>query len=203
MQAQKFTPFPPTPAKERKKVFFQFTLMTLMALVMGGMLEKLLTPAFEKRALTAVTTHFEIPFHYCDTAWDWLLCILRYALPDLITLTVIFLAAFTFLNYVITDLALVYAGGRLGLSFLLLTKSSGISFAHRTIFLLFHGLMLALIWLYACQSALLSFHLKRFSSVGRLSTAPLEALRLLLFTFLYAVFAFILDGLYCLLIYIT
>ncbi len=195
--------------REQKKIIFQYGLMLVASMILGWTLKRFLSQNFLLDTANLMAKHFSIPFAFCNSAWEYLQCIFLYALPDLISFFLIFMSAFTVFNYVLVDVVLVYLGLRSGFSIGILMTAShlALSFSsslfHRICFVCLRFFILAMVFWFSYQISLQAFRIKRFSPVGRLLTDPKRIFTLCLFSVAFLALVTILNGLYCLLIYIT
>ena len=195
--------------REQKKIVFQYGLMLVASMILGWTLKRFLSQNFLLDTANLMSKHFSIPFAFCNTAWEYLQCIFLYALPDLISFFLIFMSAFTVFNYVLVDVVLVYLGLRSGFSIGILMTASHWTFSfspslfHRICFVCLRFFILVMVFWFSYQISLQAFRIKRFSPVGHLLTDPKRIFTLCLFSVAFLALVTILNGLYCLLIYIT
>ena len=193
---------------ERFKIVLQFALTVLCSFVIGLLLIRILPEQFYSASILKVSTHFETVFINCEIPYDYIRCILKYSLPDIICIITLFGVSFFTFNYVATNLVLIYNGARSGgvSAFLWAfissaTLSYGIGVLRYTVFVVFKMLLLALIFDYSCRSALYSHKLKEVSDAGRPNVKARVLLPFILHLLTYLGSAIILNGIYCFLIY--
>lgn len=197
------------PQTERAKILFQFALMTVMSLIMGGAIRSFVSGDFFTASVHSVATHFEKIFINCSTAYDYIVRIALYSLSDVILLLVICASSFSILNYVISDAVLVYNGVKFGFCATLLwgfisndLLVYNIGFTRYLVFVFFKSATILLILNYAYRAALYSIKFKRTDSLGRSRIKPRELFPFLVNTSAYVGMLLILNAIYCWLIYI-
>lgn len=193
---------------ENIKILFQFLLMLICSLTIGGVLIKSLPETFYQSLIVRVSAHFETVFINCDGIYDHIKTILLYALSDILSVAIIFVVSFSAFNYVLSDFLLVYNGIRTGASvcFLYMFISNpvfvyNIGLLRYIVFLFFKAVILILIFDYAYRAAVYSRKLKITTPSGRPNIKIKVFFPFVMYTLTYIGSLIIINGAYCWLIY--
>lgn len=193
---------------ERLKIIFQFAVTIVCSFIMGLLLIRMLPEQFYSNSVLRVSTHFETVFINCEGLYDYVLCILKYSLSDIICIVALFLVSFFTFNYVASDIVLIYNGIKIGstLSFLWAfiantALSYNLGVLRYVVVVVFKLALLILIFDYSCRSALYSHKLKVVSATGRPSVKMRALVPFVVNTIAYIGSLIIFNGIYCFLIY--
>ena len=199
----------PAMRMERVKIIFQFALMTACSFVIGILLIRMLPQSFYSDSVLKVSTHFETLFINCGSFYDYIRCILKYSLSDIICIAALFCVSFAAFNYVASDVVLIYNGIRTGsaVSFLWAFISSAelaykLGVLRYVVFVVFKSILLLLVFDYSCRAAIHSRKLKSLSPAGRPNVKPRALFPFIVNTLTYVGSVIILNGIYCFLIYV-
>ena len=184
---------------ERCKIAFQFTLMVVASIICGICISRMLSDTFISTATNKICQHFftvKVPRAFFEYFVDYL----KISAFDIALITLILIFSFSFINYVISDLILVFAGIRLGF-FARLIATSGITFADKVAFYIFKPITMAMLFAFSLLMALHSLEIRRFSSNGRLIKNRKKLYSMLICSITFIGLILISNGLYCLCIY--
>lgn len=193
---------------ERVKIIFQFAMTILCSFIMGLLLIKMLPAQFYSNSVLKVSTHFEMVFINCQSIYDYIRCILKYSLSDILCIITLFLVSFFTFNYVASDIVLIYNGIKLGstVSFLWgfiadTTLAYNLGVLRYLVFAVFKLVLIVLIFNYSCRSAIYSHKLKAVSGTGRPNVKARALIPFIVNTLTYVGSIIIINGIYCFLIY--
>lgn len=189
---------------EKTKIIFQFVLMLTASVLCGIFFTRLLSYEFLNSTLINVSRHFNAPFRGCGSFDEILSKYLEFCGCDIVCLTLLLLFSFSFINYIISDLVLIFSGFKFGMSIAVIWYFSfaRIGFGNSFTFLILRSIALVVILIYSYRMALYSLDIRKFSDNGRVVLNKKHLLSILLFTVNILGLIFIINGLYCLLIYI-
>ena len=195
---------------ERLKIGFQFLFVLVFSSTVGIILARSVSDNFYANWVFRISTHFETVFINCTSLFDYVLAVCRYSLFDLVSVIIVFAVSFSVLNYILTDIVLLYSGVKFGVSvaFLVefLKRSSSVYSVGRVrlfIFILFEFAFLALLFAYSYATARSSARLREVSSVGRPNLNATEVLKFSAKALAYVGAVLILNFLYCFLLYVS
>ncbi len=190
---------------EKRKIVFQFALMLVASVVGGICFSKLLGENIILSLTERISLHFSEQLPKIGALAQLFTTLIRITLPDFICIGILFACSFSFVNYIISDAVLVFAGFRFGLNAALI-KLAGISVigvGNSLSFWLLRGVMLPILLIFSCKMAFYSLKLRRSSSAnGRIVFDKRATLSMLFLTFTTAIAAFAINLLYCIFIYI-
>lgn len=189
---------------ERCKIVFQFVLMLIASVLCGIFFTRLLSDEYLNSVLFDISKHFNAPFRELGEPREILMRYLSYCLSDLCCIVLVYLFSFSFINYAVTDMVIVFCGFKFGLSAALIWKITfvRIGFANCILFFALRGVLLVILLIYSYRMAIYSLHIRRFSSNGRAMIGARDFLNILLLSISVLGSILIINGLYCLLIYI-
>lgn len=185
---------------EKAKIVFQFAVM-LVASVIGGMcFSNLLTSS----ALQRFAAKLYISFNASSGEVSFIDIFTKIAVVDLVCIVLLFVFSFSFINYIVSDMILLFLGFRFGMNAAIIKLSgfSQIGLGNSLSFWVFKGLILFGIMLYTCVVAFKALELRRFGANRRPKISNKTLLHIIFFTALTMVFTLVVDGLYCLFVYI-
>lgn len=187
---------------ERFKILFQYLLVLIGSVIAGALFTFFFTENLLTQLGSNIQTHFQTIFENCNSIPQAIRLVVRYAFPELICVLLSFLFTFSMLNYLISDLILVYEGFTSGCSvFLLFRLNTGMLWEEILFGITRFGILVCFsVALY--RMALYSSQLKRFTETGRPMIHPRTVLRLILCTAIFGTLILLFDLLYCLLIYL-
>jgi len=194
---------------EKLKVAFQFFIMIFCSAFIGYVFCGLLSEELILSLTVSISTHFENTFAFCEGPLEYFGEALVYTLPEIICITFIFFASFATFNYLATDAALLFYGFRFGMSatllFLLISSDGSIyqiRYSELIIFIIFKIFLLVLLVKYSYTAAKYSYSLKKVGPLGRPDVKIKVLFPFLISSLTYMGSMMILNGIYCLLIYI-
>ena len=185
---------------EKAKIVFQFAVM-LIASVIGGMcFSNMLTES----AIQRFTAKLYISFNAMSNDVSFLNIFTEVALIDVICVALLFVFSFSFINYIVSDMVIIFLGFRFGMNAAIIKLSgfSQIGACNSLSFWIFKGIILFGIMLYACIAAFKALELRRFGANRRPRINNRSLLHIILFTLVAIVFILAVNGLYCLFVYI-
>lgn len=194
---------------ERMKILIQFLIMLLASLLAGGIFTEFLGAEALLTLSQRVSTHFVAPFAGCMGLGDAVGAVVRYSAAELICVVVTFVFSFSVLNYLTSDLILVYRGFTFGFSACLLYRMLMMEhmgyqpgWLRFFIFVGAKGCILLGFFLYSWRAALHSYELKRLNDAGRAIWNTRVMGALILGTLAFCGLILFFNGFYCLLIFV-
>lgn len=194
---------------ERMKISFLFSFVLLISSLLGILIANYISKEVYANALFRISNHFETVFLRCADFVGYVKIITLYSLSDIISILVIFAVSFSMLNYFATDIVLFYGGIKFGVSSAFLINFSkygnlpySVGGIRIFVFLMIDLAILALMLYYSCQAAISSASFRCIDTSGR---PNIRARDFLLFTIKTAACIgtiFILNTIYCFLLYI-
>jgi len=185
---------------EKAKIVFQFAVM-LITSVLGGMcFSNLMSPS----AIQRFTAKLYISFNASSVDVSFLDIFIKVALVDVICVALLFVFSFSFINYVVSDIVIIFLGFRFGMTAAII-KLSGISqigLANSLFYWILKGSILFGILLYACVAAFKALELRRFGANSRPKINSRSLLHIVVSTVVAMAFILAVNGLYCLFVYI-
>ncbi len=198
--------------KEKIKITFQYVLMLISSAVIGIIFLKILPDGYINESVFGISKHFDLIFSECDVFPDALRCILSYSTYDLVITAIIALSSFTVFNYIVSDICIICTGFKFGfsVSFLAAFISGGVTetvyrlgIMRYLIFVSFKAIIASLLIWFAYRISVISFGLKKYTSVGRTVLKPDNLVKLFLYYISFSGLILILNGMYCLFIYLV
>lgn len=185
---------------EKAKIVFQFAVM-LVASVIGGMC---FSNMLSSTAIQRFTAKLYISFNATSADVSFIDIFTKVAIVDVICVALLFVFSFSFINYIVSDMVIVFLGFRYGMSSAIIKLSdfSQIGLGNSLLFWIFKGLILFSIMFYASVAAFKALELRRFGANRRPKINNKSLLHIILFTALAMVFTLAVNGLYCLFVYI-
>lgn len=185
---------------EKAKIVFQFAVM-MVASVIGGMCFSNLLSA---SAIQRFTAKLYISLNATSADVSFLDIFIKVALVDIICVAILFVFSFSFINYIVSDIVIVFLGFRFGMNAAIIKLSgfSQIGVADSLWFWIFKGVILFGIMLYACVAAFKALELRRFGANRRPRINTKALLHIVLSSVVAIAFTLAFNGLYCLLVYI-
>lgn len=189
---------------EKAKIIFQFSLMLIVSVIGGICLAKLVRDEVSEGLSEIVCRHFLTLFTDGVELRDGVLYILRLCTADIACICIMLIFSFSFINYTVTDMVMVFCGFRFGLDVAVvfgtaLKSIGGFDFA---VFVVLRAAVALVLLAYACKTAIYSLNIRRFSYNGRLIISPKSVITAFLLTLTLLGAVLFINGLYCLLIYI-
>ena len=185
---------------EKAKIVFQFAVM-MVASVIGGMCFSNLLSA---SAIQRFTAKLYISLNATSADVSFLDIFIKVALVDIICVAILFVFSFSFINYIVSDIVIVFLGFRFGMNAAIVRLSgfSQIGLLNSLLFWIFKGIILFGMVFYACVAAFKALEIRRFSTSRRPRINNKALLKIVLSTIASAAFTLAFNGLYCLLVYI-
>ncbi|MBE6576673.1 MAG: hypothetical protein E7653_00870 [Ruminococcaceae bacterium] len=184
---------------EKIKILFQFAIMLIASIVLGVCLARVISIDLRSTATANILRHFSP--QGTKGVGDFLEY-LRYSAFDVIVVVLLVIFSFSFINYIISDIVIVMYGAKLGIASSLLLAIPEVRAFDRFVFFTFKPLLLILIVLFSYKMALFSLEIRRFSNNGRLVADRRKTLSMLLASLAFIGLILIINGLYCLCLYI-
>ncbi len=185
---------------EKAKIVFQFAVMLILSVVGGICFSNMLTPT----AIQRFTAKLYISFNASSSDVSFLDIFSKIALVDVACVLLLFVFSFSFINYVVSDITILFCGFRFGVNSAVI-KLAGfeqLGIGNSLVFWILKGLLLLFVLLYACLAAFKSLELRK-AGVSRRTTINNKSLfRIVLYTISAIIITLLIDGLYCLLIYV-
>ena len=185
---------------EKAKIVFQFAVMLIVSVIGGICFSNMLTPT----AIQRFTAKLYISFNASSpevSFWD---IFSKIALVDIACILVLFVFSFSFINYVISDIVILFLGFRFGVNSAVI-KLAGfeqLGIGNSLVFWIFKGVLLLAVVLYACLAAFKSLEFRKIGANRRTTINNKSLFRIILYTLSTIVVTLIIDGIYCLLIYV-
>jgi hypothetical protein len=185
---------------ERYKIAFQFFLMLTASIICGVCLTKILSEGLRSNAYEKIIRHF-ISAKIPRTFFEYFVDYIKMSSMDILIILGIFIFSFSFINYVVTDILIVFIGMRFGFGAFLLSSTLNVSFTDKMAFYIFKIIIIVMMFVFSYMMAVYSLEIRRFSSNGRLinSKRKLGSMIICFVTFIGLIL--ISNGLYCLCIY--
>ncbi len=188
---------------EKTKILFQFILMLVASVIGGICFSGLLGEQAIFDLTQCLSAHFNTKVTDADISF-LLVKVIRTSLIDLCGISVIFVFSFSFINYMITDLLLVFFGFKFGLNASVIAVSGPVSMGigNSLSYWLIKCGVLVIILICACKMAVRSLDMKRHSSDnGRLFFYKSTTFMLFIDTLVAIGAVLICNTLYCIFIY--
>ena len=189
---------------ERSKIIFQFVLMLIASILCGVFFVQILSDNYLDNALVNVSKHFNAPFKGHTDIEGILSSYLSYCFFDICCIVLIYIFSFSFISYAVTDITIAFCGFRFGMGIALLWQLAfvRIGFFNCGVFVVLRLLMLVVLLIYSYKMAFYSLRIRISSTNGRAVIFTKGFFSTLLFSLSAVGVTLIIDGLYCLLIYI-
>lgn len=189
---------------EKKKIVFQFALMLISAIIGGFCFSNLLSDSAVSDATLKMTEHFGVSLIKGADISDAFLGYVRFCLPDMICVLLLFVFSFSFVNYVVSDAVLVFLGVRYGINsaIIRIASFSVIGVGNSLAYWLLRAATLALFMIFSCRMAFYSLTLRRFSANGRLMIDKRALLSQVLYALTVLGSVFMINGLYCVFVFV-
>ena len=189
---------------EKAKIIFQFVLMIVASFIGGILFARLLSDTAIDKLSQNVISHFSLQLRERFYIGELIEAFFKVCRVDVACVIILFVFSFSFVNYIVTDIVLIFCGFRVGINVALMysISLSNIGYANSIIFFIFKAILIATLLFYACKMAISSLHLRRFSENGRMIADRRLLASVVLFAATVLGLTLIIDGLYCLLIYI-
>ncbi len=193
---------------EKMKISFLFSALLLLSTVCGILITNYISEELYPNSLFRVSTHFETAFLKSAGLIDSAKIIAIYSLPDIISFLIIFAASFSIVNYLISDIIIIYSGIRFGVSVaFLINFANKSSFSYSVgnvrlwLFILTNLMMLSTLLYYAYQAAISSVSFRRTDPNGRPNIKTKDFITFALKSAACIGIVFMLNTLYCFFIY--
>lgn len=186
---------------EKTKIVFQFTLMTVASAIAGMCFPRLLT----SNAIGNITGNTVKYFNTHLIGSEVINEFLRLSLVDVTCILILFIFSFSFINYVVSDLTLIFISFRFGINAAVIKLASFelVGVGASLCFWLLKGIALPAFLIFCCRMATHSLQLRRFSSSnGRMIINKKATGAMLTITLTMLGTVLIINGLYCLFLYI-
>lgn len=194
---------------EKIKISFLFSFILLISSLFGILIANCISKEIYTNALFQISNHFETIFLRCYDFVEYAKIIAFYSLSDIISLLIIFAVSFSVVNYLATDIVLFYSGIKFGVAtaFLINLSKAGnlpysVGWIRLSVFLITELSILALTLYYSYQAAISSASFKRIDTSGRPNIKTRDFLIFTLRTAACIGAIFILNAVYCFLLYI-
>ncbi len=190
--------------KETVKIIFQFFLMSIASVAGGICLAHMLDSTTVDKLSYRLSAHFASELPQTSPISFLFGIILRTELADLLCIALLLIFSFSFINYFISDIILVFLGVRYGINSAIIFcyAFTVVGLGNSLCYWLCKGVLLVLILIFACKIAILSLKLRRFTvSDGRIRLDHATVFSMLKLTFSFVCATFLFNGLYCLFIY--
>ncbi len=190
---------------EKRKIVFQFTLMLVAAVIAGICFTRFLGEGTVFGLAQKIYLHFSDKLPQNAALSYFFSTLFRIALPDLICIISLFLFSFSFVNYMVSDAVLVFAGFRFGFNAALIRLAGiySVGIGNSLSFWLLKGVMLPVLLAFSCKMALYALQLRRFSGAnGRFIFNKKATSAMILFTLWICLLSMTANLLYCIFIYI-
>ncbi len=185
---------------EKLKILFQFSIM-LIASVIGGicftaLLSDTATQRLSQKALLSISEDIGTTL-LIGKIWS-------ISAIELICIAVLFVFSFSLVNYTVSDIALVFLGFKWGMSAAVvkLTGFESFGMGNSLSFWILRGAILFVIFFFACKMAFFSLDIRTSSLNGRGQINSKKLVSLILFALSVAIAIWLLNGIYCFVIYI-
>ena len=142
---------------EKKKIIFQFFLVSVCSFVAGILLTKCISEDF--------FTQLNIDFN-SNLDNDFLCVILKNSLSDIFIIIALYIFSFSFINYLVTDITLSFFGFKMGL-YVYFYFMSDMGYLQLFALVFIKIILFAVILIYACSLAIKSLKLIKKRSNGR------------------------------------
>lgn len=195
---------------EKIKIFIQYLLMTVSACVGGGAMTFFLKDQTFVSSFYRIFCHMDAPFAQCQTVPECIFLVLQYSASDFAVATSLLIFSFSVLNYLISELLLIYEGVKFGFSTVLLVRmvssaslSKYISFFFVVLYCGISAFLLLGCFLYALKLSYASLTVKCFYTPnGRLKIPQKIGLSLLASFFKYCTWILFWNILYCIILFL-
>jgi hypothetical protein len=174
--------------------------MLAASVFLGVCVSRLFSEQMKIQALNSILCHFS-PQRSGEAFLGGFFNFLKFSAPDFFAALIALIFSFSFINYVISDMIIVIYGVKLGIGCALIA-ATGISGIDKLIYFAFRPLLVILIVLFLYRMALMSLSIRRFTQNGRFAPERRSTLTLLLSTLCFCGVIMIINGLYCLCLYI-
>lgn len=194
--------------EDKTKLAFQLFLIACLGIASGVIFSKFVSAFFRASVEQAILIHFELPFRFVSESIGWIVQILRYAWDDVSLLFLLFLFSFTLLELPLSELILLWQGGKLGFSVALLMQTAHsstvafqLTFLKILSFILLHCVVLMTFLVYIFRGAQISFLIRSNKKGIRFFIEPALLLRLCVETLVVCGSVLLLYGIYCFVIF--
>ncbi len=195
--------------KSNLKILIQYCIMLVTSCIMGALFTSFLSEDSILTLTYKTSLHFEFPFLNCRDFSEIVRFVLRYSISDFICFAIIFIFTFSAFHFIVTDLLLVYQGFKAGFSvtllyYALIGKAAGYSPGIlQFLFFTFAKILLLYIFLiYSCRLTAYSFEIRNISETGHAFINQRKLFLSILYTVIYCGIIFLINGIYCWLIYL-
>lgn len=187
---------------EKNKIIFQFALMLIASVIGGICFSNLLSEVALEKAALRIISHFGVSSDngFSRLVWQYL----GVCLPDIICALVLFLFSFSFVNYVVSDAVLVFLGFRYGVNsaIIKITSFSVVGVGNSLSYWLLRAAVLTVFMIFSCRMAFYSLSLRKFSQNGRLVLDRKALLSQMIYTLTVIGLLLMINGLYCIFIFV-
>lgn len=189
---------------EKAKILFQFILMLIASVVCGIFFSQLLSENVLFEINKKIQLYFSSFFYNCYYAEDYLDNFLYLSSFDLISAFILFIFSFSFLNYIVSDIIIISHGFCFGmnLSIFKMISFSQIGTSRSLLYFVSRFILLLLLSFCAYTMALYSLRLRLFTNNGRAIINKKLFLKMFLFTLTMLGTILMINGLYCLFIFL-
>lgn len=187
---------------EKRKIIFQFILMSLTSVIAGFCFAHLLNEDTFNGIIKTTISDFYL--NSKSTSFSELLqSYFKFCLPDILCIIIGLIFTFSFINYIISDIALIFLGFKFGINSALI-KMAGfnqLGILSSLSYWLLKGCSLLIFTVYFCKLAFCSLEMKRFSRNGRVILNKKATLLSIVLTLSILGLTFIVNGIYFIFIY--
>lgn len=191
---------------EKKKIFFQYICVLLFSLVLGCAIANFVNNGLLLSFIEQIRIHFSAAFPKDKPLYNITITALCYSAPEIICIVCAFCFTFSIFNYLASDVIFFYEGINVGFSAVVLYRCIRIyeivSISKLIWFVGFKIAFLIFILFYLYGLAVHSFELKEFTSVHRINIKIRPLLFILLYTVAGLGTTLLLNGIYCIVIFI-
>lgn len=144
---------------EKKKIIFQFFLVSISSFIAGMLFVNFTSDEF----LLQVAQNIESKSNISDVFLD---LVLKNSFSDIFIIFTLYVFSFSFINYLVSDIALTFLGFRTGLHVYAYFLSD-IGYLHLFTVIFIKIALLSVIILFACNLAIKTLRLIKYRSNGR------------------------------------
>jgi len=172
---------------ERAKILLQYAMILFFFLIAGILLFRTVSDDFIVSQAVIMLDRDETVFLHCQSLYEYIRCMLKYAMWDIASAFALFICSFAVFNYVASDIILAANAVKIGfsLAFLSLFISVGFAGIHISllrfiVFLTFRLLVVILLYSFAYACAIFSRKIRGADRNGRTRIRPRVILPFLL-----------------------
>ena len=190
---------------EKRKIIFQFTLMLIGSLICALLFTELLGEGAINSSTERIVRHFSVNSEQALTLRTFSLMLLRTFCVEIFGIIITFVFSFSYINYLVSDVILIFLGFRYGLNAALVKLATfrAVGIANSLSFWVIGALQSALILYFSYRMGVYSIGMRKFSSESARTVLDIRVVLssvLLTLTSLLATLG--LGALYCLILYV-